>query len=697
MSRIPSSLSDHPPKAVGQGDLPDENLWLEDIDGKLAREWVEDRNDETLKHLKASPDFEPLFDRLLSIYQSRDRIAVATVRGPWLYNFWQDREHLRGIWRRTTLESYTSADPQWHTLLDLDLLAKSENENWVWGGATMLYPDYRLALLTLSRGGGDAAVVREYDCEQRTFVSDGFNLTEAKSDIAWIDQDQVFVATDLGPGSLTRSGYPRVVKRWRRNTALVAANEEMNGEVEDVGMSAHCSRDWHEGRLIEREWVIRNITFHEKAYFVRDERGWQALDIPKDARLQTFADQLLVVLKSDWQIGPTTWPQGAVIAIAFDAFLRGERGFEVLFTPASRKALSGLCTTRGALFVSYAEDLAEHCERLTRVADKWVSDLIELDSSCSNDLHPFNADQNDDVWVFQSGPLLPTRIALWRAGEGQALLEAPVLKSLPALFDTVGVTALRFNATSKDGTLIPYVWVGKEGASDDTPTLLYGYGGFEIPMLPLAYTPSVGAAWIERGGNYVVAALRGGGEFGPAWHLDAVREEKQRSYDDFIAVASDLIERELASPSHLGIQGGSNGGLLVGAVMVQRPELFSAVVCQVPLLDMRRYHLLLAGASWVAEYGDPEVAADWSFIGAYSPYQRLSADAHYPPMLISTSTRDDRVHPGHARKMTARMRTHGHDVLYFENTEGGHAGAANARQKALLDALAYTFLWQKLL
>jgi prolyl oligopeptidase len=697
VSRPPSSVRDQLPASSLQGEPLDENLWLEEIDSKLAREWVEARNDETLKCLKASPDFEPLFDRLLSIYQSRDRIAVATVRGPWLYNFWQDREHLRGIWRRTTLESYSSADPRWHVLLDLDQLAEAEHENWVWGGATMLYPEYRLALLTLSRGGGDAAVVREYDCEQRAFVADGFNLSEAKSEIAWIDQSQVFVATDLGPGSLTRSGYPRIVKRWRRNTALTVAQEESSGDVADVGILAHCSRDWHEGRLIEREWVIRNLTFHEKAYLVRGETGWQTLEIPNDARLESFADQLLVVLKSDWQIGAITWPQGAVIAIGFDAFLAGERGFELLFSPGPRKALSALCTTRGALLISYADDLEEHCQRLTRFAGKWVSHSIELDPSCSNHFHPFNADQNDDVWVFQSGPLLPTRIKLWRAGEGEALLTAPALKSLPGLFKSKGAVARRYNAVSQDGTLIPYVVVGKEGAGASTPTLLYGYGGFEIPMLPLTYTPSVGAAWIERGGNYVVAALRGGGEFGPGWHLGAVRDRKQRSYDDFIAVASDLIERKLASPSHLGIQGGSNGGLLVGAVMVQRPELFSAVLCQVPLLDMRRYHLLLAGASWVAEYGDPEAAADWSFIGEYSPYQKLSADAHYPPILISTSTRDDRVHPGHARKMTARMRAHGHDVLYFENTEGGHAGAANARQKALLDALAYTFLWQKLL
>ncbi len=683
---------------VQSGDfvLHDENLWLEDIEGEAALDWVARISSETLDALSLDARFAAFNQRLLSIYQSQERIAVATVRGAWLYNFWQDKSHPRGIWRKTTLESYASDAPDWQILLDVDRLAQHENENWVWAGASMLYPEYRYALLSFSRGGGDAAVVREFDCATGTFVAEGFVLAEAKSQTAWIDRDQIFVATDFGEKSLTDSGYPRIVKCWQRGTPLAAATTLFEGEPGDVLVTAHVSRDWSGQQLRLRRWVTRRITFQKSQYLLDVDGTLSPLDLPEDADIETFGDQLLVIVKSAWQLASGVWPQGSVLAIDLDSFLQGDRRFSALFTPGPRRALKGLCKTRSQLWLSFADNLAEQCERFSLDGGTWQRVALKLDSSVSIDFYPFDADQNDDVWVFFSGAATPTRVALWQWPCGAVVSDARVVKRLPALFRADDLCQRRFDAVSADGTLIPYVVVGRERASAKTPTLLYGYGGFEISLLPLTYNPSVGALWLEEGGNYVVAGLRGGGEFGPGWHLAATRENKQRCFDDFIAVAKDLIARGICSAQHLGIQGGSNGGLLVGAVMMQEPELFAAVVCQVPLLDMRRYHLLLAGASWVAEYGDPDDARDWAFISAYSPYQHVQSGVRYPRMLVTTSTRDDRVHPGHARKMVARLRRLGCDVLYYENTEGGHAGAANAIQQARIGALAYTFLWQTL-
>ena len=670
----------------------DENLWLEEIDGQQAMDWVRQENTRSAAILEGDARFDVFKQRLTSIYESTDRIPVATVRGAWLYNFWQDALHVRGIWRRTTLDSYRLPKPDWQVLLDLDQLAAAENEAWVWGGAQACYPAYRRALVRLSKGGGDATVTREFDLDRLTFVENGFVVPHGKSQVSWIDENQVFVCAECGAGSMTASGYPRIAKRWQRGTALEDASVEFEGQHADVQVQAYVSRDWQGETLLSRQWLLRHITFRTYQHLLVVDGRAVEIAVPDDADVNTFGDQLLVTLKSDWQIGDKLWPQGSLLAVSLEQFLAGARDFTLLYEQAPRRVLAGMFATRNRLYLTQMDNLVQKIEALSYQAGVWQRQAIATDPGVMTEMFAYEADLSDDVWVAESGPLFATRLGLKAADETRAQM----LKSPPALFDADGLEVLRFDARSKDGTAVPYMVVQRHAAKAGAPTLLSGYGGFEISRLPLPYSGAVGAAWLEAGGRYVVAGIRGGGEFGPAWHLDAIREKKQNCFDDFMAVAADLAQRKLAEPAHLGIQGGSNGGLLVGAVMTQAPELFGAVLCQVPLLDMRRYHKLLAGASWVAEYGDPDVAADWAFIERYSPYQQVKAGAKYPPVLFATSTRDDRVHPGHARKMAARMQSMGHDVLYYENIEGGHAGAANQRQAAHLSALAYSFLWQKL-
>jgi prolyl oligopeptidase len=669
----------------------DENLWLEQVEGVEALDWVKQQNQKSQGSLEAHSGFAELRSRLEAIYQSDQRIPVATVRGEWLYNFWQDRDQVNGVWRRTTLESYQQSEPTWQVLLDLDALSKSEGKNWVWGGAQVLYPNYRHALLKLSVGGSDACVWREFDLELLEFVEDGFVVPEGKAQVAWIDAERIFVCADSGPGSMTASGYPRTVRIWQRGQSLAEAPLEFSVEPSDMMARAWCSRDWFNGVPLERQWLNRQITFQTSQTLVRIGSAWVALDVPPDAEVGTFANQMLVMLKSDWSVASKVWRQGALLGIGMDQFLAGSRDFEVLFAPSERLVLSGWFNTLHHLYLMQMDNLTQKVERLEFDGRLWQRHPVEVNGTVMTELFAFDAEHSDDVWIAQSGPLFPTRLGLVTEQGGTR-----ILKTIPPLFDADGLCVERFDARSSDGTLVPYVVVGKRGAAAGVPTLLSGYGGFEISRLPLPYGAAVGAAWLERGGRYVVAGIRGGGEFGPAWHLAGVREKKQNCFDDFIAVAHDLVARGLAEPSHLGIQGGSNGGLLVGAVMTQAPEAIGAVVCQVPLLDMQRYHKLLAGASWVAEYGDPDLPSDWQFISRYSPYQKLAAGVTYPPTLFATSTRDDRVHPGHARKMAARMLAMAQDVLYYENIEGGHAGAANQRQAAYLAALSFTFLWRAL-
>jgi prolyl oligopeptidase len=686
------------PAASAPAAAPDDPyLWLEDVLGERSLAWVRERNAHSREVLEAWPRFHATRDEVRQILDSKDRIPTVTRRGDWLYNFWQDDQHPRGLWRRTTLAEYRKPQPHWDVLLDIDALGQAEKRSWVWHGADCLGPDYRHCLLTLSPGGSDAAVVREFDAQTRHFVDGGFALPEAKSDVTWADADTIYVGTDFGAGSLTDSGYPRVIKRWKRGQPLAEAVTVFEGRPQDVSVSA--SVDHTPG--YERTVFSRALDFYNtESFLLKPDGQLQHIDKPSDAQLSFWRDQLLLELRSDWTVGAATYPRGSLLAAPATAYLKGERtGLVALFTPTPTRSLAGTTTTRSHLLLNVLDNVTSRLEEWHHADGRWQPRSVQapalgtLSVTSLEDPQVRHDPLAEAYLLGHTGFLTPDSLALAHAGDDKR----EPLKSRPAFFDAAGMHVEQAFATSKDGTKVPYFVVWPKGATPDgaNPTLLYGYGGFEISLVPW-YSAVVGKEWLAHGGVYVVANLRGGGEYGPAWHQGAVKANKQHSFDDFAAVAEDLIRRRITSARHLGIQGGSNGGLLVGATFVERPELFNAVVCQVPLLDMRRFNKLLAGASWMAEYGNPDDPADWAYISKYSPYQNVKADVTYPKVFFTTSTRDDRVHPAHARKMAARMLAQGHDLLYYENIEGGHGGAADNAQRADVLALEYSYLWQQL-
>jgi prolyl oligopeptidase len=674
--------------AVAPADDP--NLWLEGITDERALDWVRERNAESSAALAQSDEFKQAYERLLAIYNADSRIPTVEKIGKHYYNFWRDAQHERGIWRRTTWREYQRATPAWQTVLDLDALARRENENWVWHGASCLPHRYQRCLISLSRGGADASVVREFDLHTMQFVEGGFEVPEAKTDIVWRDENSVFIGSDFGPGSLTDSGYPRVIKLWRRGTPLSAATTVFEGQKTDVAVAAQRSHR----RGFERELFYRYTSFFTAETSLYRDGKLIRLELPDDAVPRTWREWLLIELKSDWTVGTKTFARGTLLATRFEAFLRGERAFDTLYQPQERTALSEFISTDKHLVLNELHNVRSRLFTLTPTREGFRREPMKgMPAYAQLVVKPVDDLENDELFVTVTDFLTPTSLHHTRIGSSTMRL----LKSLPAYFDASGLSITQHEATSRDGTRVPYFVVARDGLAHDGshPTLLYGYGGFEVSELP-AYSGGLGAVWLAHGGVYVVANIRGGGEFGPAWHQAALKQHRYRAYEDFIAVAEDLIARKITSAKHLGIRGGSNGGLLMGNMLTMRPDLFGAIVCQVPLLDMQRYTKLLAGASWMAEYGDPDIPEEWAYIRTFSPYHNLKADVRYPRTLFTTSTRDDRVHPGHARKMVARMREQGHDVLYYENIEGGHGGAANNTQAAYMWALAYQFLWQTL-
>jgi prolyl oligopeptidase len=674
----------HPPAGADQ----DPYLWLEEVTGDAALDWVRDRNARSVAELAEGPRFRGLQAEIREVLDAGDRIPYVRRRGGHLYNFWQDAEHPRGLWRRTTLAQYRGDQPEWEVLLDVDALAAQEGENWVWQGAAMLRAGgYRLALVMLSRGGADANVVREYDVEQRRFVPGGFCLPEAKSDAGWIDADRIYVGTDFGPGSLTSSGYPRVAKLWRRGTELSEAQTVYQGQRDDV--AAQAFHDPADG--FERDFVVRAIEFFRSQWYVRTgDGGLVPLPVPQDAVVDVHREWLLVRTRSRWEAGGASYPPGALLAAGFDDFLAGDHTLTTLFEPDEHTSLSYHAWTRHHLILNLLRDVRSELLVLTPGPDGWQRGTLPgVPGFAQTDVVSTDPLDSDEYMLVSSGFTEPE--TLRRAEVGG---EPEILKQAPVFFDAAGLTVRQFFATSADGTRVPYFVVGP-GRPDGGPTLLTGYGGFEVSLTP-SYSGVIGRGWLARGGTYVVANLRGGGEYGPQWHKSAMKEHRHRVYEDFAAVAADLVERGITVRGRLGIEGGSNGGLLMGVMLTRYPHLFGAIVSQVPLLDMRRYHELLAGASWMAEYGDPREPEQWEYLRPFSPYHNVSPTGHYPPVLFMTSTRDDRVHPGHARKMVARMTEAGHDVRYYENIEGGHGAAADNEQRAFKWALVFEFLWREL-
>lgn len=691
MTRIPS-FTILPALALtmitAAAESPDPHLWLEDVTGEKQLAWVRERNATSMQALTESESFQTLERRLLAILDSKDRIPMVSKIGDHLYNFWRDAKNPKGVWRRTTLDEYRRPEPVWETVLDLDALAAAEDENWVWHGATVLEPDDRLCLVSLSRGGADADVVREFDLQTRAFVADGFTLPEAKSRVAWRDEQSLFVATDFGPGSLTTSGYPRTVREWRRGSPLAKAALVFEGQADDMSVGAY--RDLTPG--FERDFIQRQITFWTNELFLRRDGNLVKVEKPDDANAAVHREWLLVELRSDWAVEGKTYAAGSLLVADFTGFLAGRRELHVLFEPTERTSLVAWAGTRHHILLTTLDNVRSRVEAATFVDRAWDRQpLAGVPEFGTASVTPVDEIESDDCWLVTSSPLEPSTLSIRSASTPATPPER--LKQTPAFFKADGLKVGQHEAVSHDGTRIPYFQIGPAElpADGSAPTLLYGYGGFEIPLVP-GYNAIAGSAWLEKGHVYVIANIRGGGEFGPRWHQAALKEKRPRAYEDFAAVAEDLMRRNVTSPEHLGIMGGSNGGLLVGNMYARRPDLFGAVVCQVPLLDMRRFNKLLAGASWMGEYGDPDKPDEWAFIRGFSPYHNVDPARAYPPILITTSTRDDRVHPGHARKMTALLMEQGKQVLYYENIEGGHGGAADNKQRAFMDALGWTFL-----
>ena len=696
MAQTPAASSSSHATGFATSDATDPYLWLEEVEGERAMEWVKAHNARTFAVLQGDPRYDTLHQQALDIVQARDRIpGVGFNRDGTLSNFWQDADHVRGVWRQTTVDSFRTAEPQWETILDIDALAAAENANWVYKGVNCLAPEERHCLVSLSNGGKDAVTLREFDAVTKTFVEGGIVLPESKGGASWIDKDTLLVSRDFGPGTLTNSGYPMVVKRMKRGQSLDQSETLFTGQPTDVSVSGYTLRD--ADGVVKAVLINRSVDFYSsETWRVTDDGALTQLQLPAKSDISGLVDgRLLVSLKQDWTApSGQAFKTGDLIAWPLDAWLADQATpAQLVLRPTERQAIEGVNVTRNRLVVALYDNVRGSVRVYTPGDGEWAYTTLDLPQNVSVGVG--SASETDDsVFVSVTGYLNPS--SLWLADAATGAVDQ--VKSMPAKFDAAGMTVDQHEARSADGTMIPYFVVHKADMPLDgsNPTLLYGYGGFESSLLP-GYSATVGKLWLERGGVYVIANTRGGGEFGPRWHEAALQQNRQRAHEDFQAVALDLIARDITSQPKLGIMGGSQGGLFMGAMLTQRPDLINAAVIQVPLFDMLRFHKLLAGASWIGEYGDPDIPEQRAWIERYSPYQNLRAGQPYPEVFIHTSTKDDRVHPGHARKAAARLEELGYPVLFYENTDGGHAAGANLRETARRLALEYTYLSRRLM
>lgn len=666
--------------------LDDPFLWLEDVTGEKSLDWVKNENKLSETELSKASIYKDLHPKILDILNSKDKIKSASIRKNKVYNFWRDAEHVRGIYREASLEDYIANKPQWKTILDLDKLGDEENESWVFKGISCLRPDYEKCLVYLSRGGADAVVTREFNIKEQKFVKDGFFLPEAKSRTAWLDENTLFVGTDFGSGSLTDSGYPRIIKRWKRGTPLDKAETIYEASTQSV--LAGVERVFSQNN--NYNFIIDSTSFYTTTAYLLESNKKIKIVKPDDADIEGIhKENLFVQLKSDWSYKDKKFLQGSIVYANLASVRKQQPDYQLLVAPTKSRIINSVQFSKNYIWVTWLDNVRSVLERLElNPKGQWKKTSVPFDESGT--LQAFDVrDDSDSFFMYYESFLQPDTL-YYLDGEKLSHIE---LQKLPEWFDATQFKVEQFFAKSQDGTSIPYfVVINKKAKLDGKhPTLLYGYGGFEIALRP-NYSPIVGRSWLENGGVYVLANIRGGGEFGPGWHQAALKEKRTVAYEDFEAVAKDLIQRKITSPKHLAAQGGSNGGLLMGNMITRSPELFGAIVCQVPLLDMKRFNKLLAGASWMAEYGNPDLPEEWKFIKTFSPYHNLDKKKHYPRVFFTTSTRDDRVHPGHARKMVAKMKSLGKDVLYYENIEGGHGGAADNNQVAHLYSMVYTYL-----
>lgn len=672
----------------------DQNLWLEEVDGQKALAWVKQTNKATDESLVADPLYQSLYQNALTALNKQDKLPSITQRGDWIYNYWKDTKHPRGLYRRATLASFNSGLPQWNTVLNIDKISKRDNIKWVFKGMDCLQPAYEKCLVSLSPGGGDAHELREFDTKTLKFVDVGFNLPTAKMNVSWIDEDHLFVGTDFGPDSMTNSGYPRIQKVWQRGTPLSEAKVVLEANKKSV--SAYATRMVTETGDIDL--LVESLTFWENSYSQLIDDKSIHLSLPESAVINSAINSKLVVtLQEDWKFKDQYYKQGSVLIIE-PATLQGKEGEITLLIKPDRKAIvEDIIVTKKGILAVILEDVKSRVYLYENKDGHWQSTLIDLPKTGKIEIEATNDDTGEFFVRYEGFLTPPTLYSI------DAKLKVKIAQQQSATFDGSKFKVEQYFTKSIDGTSVPYFVIMDKKLEFDgkNPTHMFSYGGFRASMRPSysgsyeALNGAYGKMWLERGGVYVVANIRGGGEYGPAWHAAALLENRHKAYEDFEAVAEDLAKRKITSAKHLGIEGRSNGGLLVGATMTRRPDLYGAVICGVPLLDMKRYHKLLAGASWMAEFGDPDTS-DWEFIKQYSPYQNVKENKNYPPVFFFTSTRDDRVHPGHARKMAAKLIAMGQEVEYYENMEGGHAGSSTSEQLAKRIALSFTHLWRHL-
>ncbi|MEE2742279.1 MAG: prolyl oligopeptidase family serine peptidase [Bdellovibrionota bacterium] len=671
----------------------DPYLWLEDIKGKRSLEWAKRESDSTLRRLGQNDQFEKLKKSIYSVFTSQDKIPSGNLRNGYVYSFWQDEKHIKGIWRRALLSDYVQEEIKWEVLLDLDELSKKEKENWVWVGEECSHKQPEICLISLSRDGKDAHVAREFNLKTKSFVEQGFRYKESKGYGHWYDEETLMIGLDFGEGSLTNSGYPRVVKKWKRGEKIEEAKTLFEGEKQDMGVwfykLKHPSGTFN---IIER-----SLNFYKSKYFLLEENEKIVqIPIPEDSvPYGSFDQKLIVLLRSDWKNSEGTWRKGSLVLLDKSELILGKIKGNVLFRPDEKTFFEGMSVLKDGLLLHLISNVQSKVIYHKKAGSSFEKIPLALPRGGSLNLHSLDPFSNHVSLTYENF-LTPETLFLYDLGSSSQM---PITKtSLTDRFNTKGLKIVQAFAKSADGTKVPYYLIGPENLikNGQNPTLIYGYGGFEVSLLPF-YSWTIGKYWLEKGGLYVVANIRGGGELGPQWHQQALKENRHKSFEDFIAVTEDLIKKGITSPKKLGIEGASNGGLLTGVMLTQRPELYEAVLCRMPLLDMLRYTKLLAGPSWIGEYGDPEDPKMRSYLKSYSPYHQITPEKQYPEALFMTSTNDDRVHPGHARKMAKKMKDLGHEVLFYEGRTGGHSGKGGLLDRAHEEALKFSYLYEKLM
>ena len=667
----------------------DPYLWLEEVEGKKSLAWVEEQNEETFTRYTETNAFKEKYERIKKELNDDERIPSAYYQNGEMYNFWRDEKNVRGVWRKTSFKSYLKDEPIWENILDIDQLANDEGINWLYKGADCLEPEYKRCLIRLSDGGTDAVTIREFDLEEKKFVKDGFNTYPSKQNASWVNEDQILIGADFGEGSMNESGYPMQVKLWNRGESLEEAKIFFSGSYEKIFNFPFVSIR-PDGKYYG---IIEGPTFFSEVLHLFDGEKLIKINLPQMIDIHGFFNESLILsIEEDWEI----FKSGSLLEINVNSLLANsidESDVKIIFEPDGQRFISGVSIGKHQLMVSMLENVNGIITRFLKKDDRWDSKDIEGFQNSTMNIYGQDV-WSDNSFISVSNFLEPSSI--YHASDGA---DYKKIKSRKNSIDPEKYRVEQNFVSSADGTSIPYFLIYRKDIKLDgkNPTILYGYGGFQISKPPSYLGGSIAEYWLNSGGVYVVSNIWGGGEYGPAWHQSALKENRQRAYDDFIAIAIDLIEKGITSKDHLGIEGRSNGGLLVGATFTQRPDLFNAVICGVPLLDMYRYDKLLAGASWVDEYGDPDNPEEWEFIRKYSPYQNLKKGTEYPEVFFYTSTKDDRVHPGHARKMAKKMTDMGSPIVYYENTEGGHAGTSNIDQFSFLLALQLAYLEDKLM